>query len=41
VPKNRELKSATESRCRMKCGATQNEKLNSPPDHHRSLPTLI
>jgi len=21
-------------------GATQNEKLNSPPDHHRSLPTL-
>jgi hypothetical protein len=22
-------------------GATQNEKLNSPPDHHRSLPTLV
>jgi hypothetical protein len=22
-------------------GATQNEKLNSPPDHHRSLPTLL
>jgi hypothetical protein len=22
-------------------GATRNEKLNSPPDHHRSLPTLV
>jgi hypothetical protein len=22
-------------------GATQNEKLNSPPDDHRSLPTLL
>jgi hypothetical protein len=22
-------------------GATQDEKLNSPPDHHRSLPTLV
>ena len=22
-------------------GATQDEKLNSPPDHHRSLPTLL
>jgi hypothetical protein len=22
-------------------GATQNKKLNSPPDHNRSLPTLI